>query len=182
MEMKRANPNALKNLEINLGALAGAETRVGWFAGSAYPSGRPVAAVAAGNELGIPSRSIPPRPFMRPTVAEKQPSAWPAAAATLSKRVLDGKMSAFVAMDTFGAIAEGDIAATIAKVTSPPLSPITLGARKYRQEGKTVTGATIGEIAGKLKAGTLDVSGVSTKPLEDSFTMLNTLTHETSVA
>ena len=72
--------------------------------------------------------------------------------------------------------AEGDVAAKIASITSPPLSPITLGARKYRQQGKTVTGATIGEIARKLKDGTLDISGVSDKPLVDSSLMINTLT------
>jgi hypothetical protein len=157
----------------------GLEVKVGWFAKSAYPDGRPVAAVAAGNELGIASRSIPPRPFMRPTANDKQ-NEWREKAAVLAARVLEGKMEPFVAFDTLGQIAQNDIYNTITQITTPPLSKITLGARKYRQEGKKVTGATIGEIARKLKDGTLDVSGVSDKPLEDSFRMLNTLTHETS--
>lgn len=179
MELKSSNPGGLSNLAQHVAGFKGLEVRVGWFQKSAYPDGTPVANVAAGNELGIASRSIPPRPFMRPTATDKQ-NEWRDEAAILANRVMDGKLTAFVAMDTLGQIAQNDVYNTITSITSPPLSPITLGARKYRKQGKKVTGATIGEIAGKLKAGTLDVSGVSTKPLEDSFTMLNTLTHETS--
>ena len=177
-DTKRANPQGLKILIKNLDALGKTSTRIGWFEDSAYPAGRPVAAVAAGNELGIPSRSIPPRPFMRPTISAKK-NEWMEKAAKLAKRVINGKMTAFEAMDTIGAIIEGDVSQTIATLTSPPLSPITLGARKYREQGKIVTGATIGEIARKLKDGTLDISGVSTKPLVDSATMIDTLTHQT---
>lgn len=177
-DSKRGNPQGLKILIKNLDALSKTSTRIGWFPDNSYPGDRPVAAVAAGNELGIPGRSIPPRPFMRPTVAAKK-NEWMEKAAQLAKRVLAGKMTAFEAMDTLGGIIEEDVAATIAALTSPPLSPITLGARKYREQGKVVTGSTIGEIARKLKAGTLDVSGVSTKPLVDSAIMVDTLTHQT---
>jgi len=181
VEMKRGSPNALKDLEQRIAGLSGVETKAGWFKSAVYPDGRPVATVAAGNELGIPSRSIPPRPFMRPTATDKKPE-WQDKSVVLVKRVVAGQMTAFNAMDTLGQIAADDIAVTIAGITSPPLSPITLGARKYKQQGKKVTGATIGEIAGKLKAGTLDVSGVSTKPLIDSKKMIDTLTHETSAS
>ena len=177
-ESGRKNPKGLKILIKNLDALGKTSTRIGWFEDSSYAGGRPVAAVAAGNELGIPSRSIPPRPFMRPTIAEKK-NEWMEKAAQLAKRVINGKMTAFQAMDTLGGIIEGDVSQTIASITSPPLSPITLGARKYREQGKKVTGSTIGEIARKLKEGKLDISGVSTKPLVDSATMIDTLTHQT---
>lgn len=73
--------------------------------------------------------------------------------------------------------AEGDVAKTIESITSPPLSQITLGARKYRAEGKKVTGATIGEIARLLDEKKLDVSGVPNKPLDDTHAMLEHLTH-----
>lgn len=179
LELKRGNPKGFSVLIDALSALDGVQTKVGWFETAIYPDGRPVAAVAAGNELGIASRSIPPRPFFRPTIADKQPAAWPAIAATLSKRVLAGQMTAHDAIDTFGKFVEGDIALKIRSITSPPLSPITLGARKYREQGKKVTGATIGEIARKLKEGKLDVSGVSNKPLVDSALMIDTLTHVT---
>ena len=178
MEIKSSNPKAFSKLKAALKDLDGYETKVGWFESAVYESGRPVAAVAAGNELGIPSRSIPARPFMRPTADDKTPE-WTELSGRVSTRVLEGKMTAEQAMDALGQKAASDVAQTITQVLSPPLSPITLGARKYRMQGKEVTGATIGEIARKLKEGKLDVSGVSTKPLQDTGVMLDTLTHIT---
>lgn len=177
-DKQRDNPKAFDVLNQRLEQLAGIQSKVGWFESAVYPDGRPVAAVAAGNEFGIPARSIPARPFFRPTIAEKDKE-WSASAATLANRVLQGKMTAFDAMDTLAGIARADVSQTINSITSPPLSQITLGARKYRDEGKVVTGATIGEIARKLKDGTLDVSGVRDKPLIDSDRMITTLTHVT---
>jgi hypothetical protein len=174
----RDNPKAFQELNQRLEQLAGVQSKVGWFESAVYPGGRPVAAVAAGNELGIPGRSIPARPFFRPTAAEKSKE-WAEHAASLANRVLAGKMSAFEAMDTLAGLAEDDVLKTILAISSPPLSPITLGARKYRREGKTVTGATIGEIARKLKDGTLDITGVPDKPLDDTHHMIDTLTHAT---
>lgn len=177
-DKSRDNPKAFEVLNQRLEQLAGIQSKVGWFESAKYPDGRPVAAVAAGNELGIPSRSIPARPFFRPTASEKRQE-WASDAAQLSNQVLQGKLSAHDAMDALAGKAEGDVAQTIASLTSPPLSPITLGARKYRRQGKVVTGGTIGEIARKLKEGTLDISGVPDKPLVDSSHMINTLTHQT---
>lgn len=179
MEIKSSNPNAFKDLIQRIKDIDGAQTRVGWFESAVYEGGRPVAAVAAGNELGIPSRSIPARPFMRPTVMDKQ-SAWANVAAGAAKQVMAGKITAHDAMDLIGLVAESDVAETIAGVMTPPLSPITIAARAYRKKGKQVTGKTIGEIAGKLKSGEgVDVSGVSTKPLNDTGLMISTLTHVT---
>lgn len=177
MKMRRDNPKAFATLDARLKELAGVETKVGWFESATYPDGRPVAAVAAGNELGIPSRSIPARPFMRPTASEQKPK-WGGTSGMLAKRVLVGKMTAVEAMDALGLVAEGDISKTIASIWAPPLSPITLMARKYREEGKKVTGATIGEIAGKIKAGKGEFSA-NTKPLNESGHMIATLTHIT---
>jgi hypothetical protein len=177
-ELKRGNSGALEQHLKNLKDLNGLEVKIGWFESSKYPDGRPVAAVAAGNEFGIAARSIPPRPFMRPTAVDKQGEI-EAAAALLSTRVVKGQMTPFQAMDTLGGIIEGLVAQKIAEIQTPPLSQITLGARLYRKQGKKVTGKTIGEIAKKLAAGKLDVSGVSTKPLVDSALMVDTLTHVT---
>lgn len=177
-EVKRGDGKGFKVLIDALNQLEGTGGAVGWFKDSKYPDGRPVAAVAAGNEFGIASRSIPPRPMFRPTIADRM-SAWKQTAVDLARRVVQGKMTAFQAMDTFGGVIEGDVAKTIASVTQPPLSPITLGARKYREMGKKVTGKTIGEIARKLAEGKLDISGVSNKPLVDSALMADTLTHVT---
>lgn len=174
----RDNPKSFDVLNQRLAALDAVQSKAGWFETARYPDGRPVAAVAAGNELGIPGRNIPPRPFMRPA-EDKNGKAWGELGLTVSKRVLAGTMSAHDAMDAVAQRAVGDIKKAIVAVTAPPLSPITLGARKYRSEGKTVTGATIGEIARKLDEGTLDISGVSDKPLVDSAIMINSATHIT---
>lgn len=180
MEMKRDNPKAFKTLSLRLKELGGVESKIGWFESAVYDEGRPVAAVAAGNELGIPSRSIPPRPFFRTTEAE-QSEEWKKTAAEAAKRVLAGQMTGYDAMELLGQKAEFDVAKKIESITAPVLSPITIGARKYRREGKKVTGATIGEIARKLKEGKLDLTGVPTKPLDDTHKMLDTLTHVTEI-
>ena len=175
-EVTRENPNAFKTLADALGAMDGVTGKVGWFAGAAYPDGTPVAYVASIQEFGVPSQNIPSRSFMRSTALEKD-GEWREIANTLSARVLAGKMTPAQAMEILTLQAEGDIAAKIASIQAPPLSPITLGARKYRSQGKKVTGATIGEIARKLKEGKLDVSGVSTKPLVDTAVLVNTISH-----
>jgi hypothetical protein len=175
-EVKVDNPNALKALADSLSALEGVTGKVGWFESAQYPDGTPVAYVAAIQEFGSPANSIPSRSFMRSTVME-QTSAWKDLAAKLSTRVLEKKMTAKDAMEALTIQAEGDVAKKIASISSPPLSQITLGVRKYKQMGRKITGSTIGEIARKLKEGTLDVSGVSQKPLVDSAVLVNTLTH-----
>lgn len=178
MTITSSNPNAFKALTAFLEGMEGVQSKAGWFESAKYPDGTPVAAAAQWNEFGVPSRSIPARPFMRPTVSENQ-QAWADDAGKLSKRVVDGKMTPFDAMDALALKAVGDIVKTISQVYDPPLSPITLLARKRRQEGGAVTGKTIGEFAKQLNAGPPDVSGVSTKPLNDSGLMVATATHVT---
>ncbi len=176
MVVRVENPDAFNKLERILDDLDGVQAKVGWFEGSAYPDGTPVATVAHWQEVGVPSQNIPPRSFMRSTAMEKD-AEWKGLSNTVSQRVLAGKMTAHEAIEAIALKAEGDIAHKIATIQDPPLSKITLGARKYRAMGKKVTGATIGEIARKLDDGTLDVSGVSDKPLVDSAVMVNSLTH-----
>jgi len=45
--------------------------KVGWMSGGPYSDGTPVAAVAAWNEYGVPELNIPPRPFIRNMISEK---------------------------------------------------------------------------------------------------------------
>jgi hypothetical protein len=110
---------------------------------------------------------------MRPAMIDNEQK-WKDTAGFAAKRVLDGGYSGKEAMDLFGAMAEGDIKKAISDVLAPPFSLITLMARKYRKLGKKVTGKTIGEIAGRIKKGDVDISGVSTKPLVDTGKMIAT--------
>ena len=175
-DVKQSHPRAFEELELRLKQLEGFQTKAGWFDAAKYDDGTPVAYIAAIQEKG--HGPIPPRPFMRPAMIDNEQK-WKDTAGFAAKRVLDGSYSGKDAMDLLGAMAEGDIKKAISDVLAPPLSLITLMARKYRKLGKNVTGKTIGEIAGRIKKGDVDVSGVSTKPLVDTGKMIATVTHLT---
>jgi hypothetical protein len=175
-DVKQSNPNAFAELELKLKQLDGFQTKVGWFDEAKYDDGTPVAYVAAIQEKGY--GPIPPRPFMRPAQIDNEQK-WKETAGFAANKVLDGSYTGKDAMDLLGSVATGDIIKAISDVLSPPLSLITLMARKYRKEGKKVTGRTIGEIARRIKKGDVDISGVSTKPLVDTGKMIATVTHLT---
>ena len=176
MKVTESHPNALRAIADQLKAVGKKQARVGWLDSNKYENGMKVSTIMAQNEYGNPNISIPARPFMRPTIAEKS-SSWAALAAVLTENLAAGKITATDFMEALGEQAEADIVETIAKVTQPPLSPITIGARKYRKDGKKVTGRTIGEIARKLAEGKLSLAGISTKPLNDTGYAIATLTH-----
>ena len=155
------------------------ETRVGWSAAPRYQDGTPVAYVAALNEFG--HGRTPPRPFIRPTIAEKSRQ-WIDMMTSLAKKVVHGDITAIQAMDALGGIAKADVQETISNVFSPALSPITieLRAMKMRNPNLQVTGATVGEAARRVASPDYSPpSGVSTKPLEDTGYMRRTITSET---
>ena len=168
------NQNAFQELMLKITALGNLEGKVGWFEKYKYPvTGIPVAQVAAMQEFG--TSTIPARPFMRPAAIKNQQK-WQETIAKVSKKVTIGAISPENAMQLITSQAEGDVLQSIKDVDSPPLSKITIGIRKYKQMGKAITGKTIGEIASKIKDGTLDLGGVSTKPLNDTGYMIATLT------
>lgn len=152
-----------------------ANVKVGWFESSKYPDANqtPVAYVAAINELG-PHK----RPFMQPT-ADAKDSEWSALMLQLSRQVVKGRMSVVDALTAVGLTVGADIQQTIATINDPPLSLVTLVARKYKAEGRAVTGATIGGIVEYInRVGDAEarsyVAGISDKPLNDSGYMLAT--------
>lgn len=179
--MVESDPKFFDKLESAFKDIERRELKVGWFEAAKYESGTPVAYVASIQEFGVPERSIPARPFMRPTYIA-QINKWRALLDSLIGAALEGKTTITGIFDIVGKKIVADIRATIESITSPPLSPITLGARKYRREGKEVTGATIGEIAQLLKEDKLDISGVPAKPLDDTHFMITTLAHITESA
>lgn len=142
---------ALKDLNKKVG-------KVGWFAGSKYPEppNLPVAYVATIQEYGWASKNIPPRPFMRPTIAAKQ-GVWKSIAESESRKIIRGESTVTQALDLIGQKAAGNIRETIAALTNPPLSPITIQRRVDRKTRKTI--------------GSLD------KPLIDTGLMYGTLTN-----
>lgn len=159
MEIHRQLTAAGVRLNQALKDLNGLEGKVGWFAKSKYPeTGEYVAAIAAQNEYGNPSKNIPARPFMRPTIIAQQ-NAWLDLAARVSAKVLDGGLSAQQGMELIAVQAENDVLKKIKSIYEPPLSPYTIAKRLQRYKNKA-------------KVGNL------TKPLVDTGLMIATLTHE----
>lgn len=156
-QVKQSNPQAFRVLTDRLKEIDGKQLQVGWFASSVYPNGTPVALVASAQEFGSTINNIPPRPFMRPTIAREE-SAWKALLLSGSKAVLKGNSTVDDVYNALGLQAAGDIAKTIASITTPPLKPATIAARARKRKDRTITDT--------LK-----------KPLVDTALMINTVTH-----
>lgn len=152
--------------------------KIGFFPSAKYSDGTPIAYVAAIQEHGVTEgANIPPRPFFRPTMDARR-SAWKDQIGRGMASAMSGKRSVRDVLEAVSSGAAGDVRATIASIQSPALSPITILARKYRQAGGKVTGKTIGRFAAQLKENpNMDLSGVSTKPLNDTGAMMAHLTN-----
>lgn len=180
----RKNAGALAQHVKALEELDGYAIKAGWDKSAVYENGMPVAQIMAGNEFGVASRSIPARPTGRPARANNKPK-WDRMLMEGSKDVLAGRTSAADVMDKIGTEMENDWVAAIVALMSPALSPITIMLRKWKKQGRTITGKVVGEAAAKVykngKNGfaSYDESfaGVSTKPLIDSGIAVDTLTH-----
>ena len=180
MKVRQTTSPEGRALQAAIDGLGRAKGRVGWFSSAKYEDGTPVAGVMAVQEFGSAKRSIPPRPFIRPTAAAQQ-AAWAGLAARAAKAVTTGKAPPDAPVRILAMQAESDVRDAIIRLTSPALSILTLLARKYRKEkGRKVAGGKeLGAIArAGRKDGPPDVSGVSTKPLNDTGLALATLSHE----
>lgn len=149
-------------------ALDGAQSKVGWFPSAQYEGGQPVAGVAHVQEFGSPAQGIPTRSFFRTTATEKR-NEWVQTAANVARQAALGNIPAGRVMEAVAMAGAGHVAATISKLTSPPLSPATIAARKRRlaDKGKSIKGAK----------GAAGVAGIA-KPLVDTGILINTLAYE----
>lgn len=124
--MKQLNLEKIKaTLERVPEEFEGLVAQVGFPSGKNYPDGTSVAYVATIQEFGAPEVNIPPRPFMRPTVAA-QKDEWSSIIAKSIPAVVAGKRTAEDVLELVGIKASADIQETISKVTSPPLKPATI--------------------------------------------------------
>lgn len=136
--------------------------KVGWFEKSKYPDepgqkGLPVAEVALTQEMGSPVHHIPARPFLRPTVRDRQ-TIWFETIEKFAKQALAGKVEPFAMYEGVGLQASGDIRKAISLVFTPKLADVTIQRRLERR-------------ANKVHIGSL------TKPLIDTGLMFNSLTN-----
>lgn len=101
--------------------------------------------------------TIPPRPFMRTTAAEKQTD-WIELMRKGGKAVINGNETVESVLNKIGLLAAGQIGETIAALSSPALKPGTVKARQRKMaDGKSV--------------------GNLTKPLVESGILINSPTH-----
>jgi hypothetical protein len=152
----------------------GQQAKIGWPSGKEYPDGTSVAYVAAIQNFGVPEKSIPPRPMLKPTVAENQ-DRWAEVMKHLTRQVAAGELDAVDALDGVGRVAAMDLQATIAQINEPALSPVTVLLRKWRKQGRTITGKTVGEAAAAIAAGA--EPGTDNKPLNDTGYLIASVTH-----
>jgi len=154
--------------------VAGREVKVGWPQGKQYPDGTPVAYVAAIENFGSPEQGIPPRPIIKPTIAENK-ERWGKVADGMVGQMVRGQVSGGDVLDTLGRVAAMDLQAFVGQITEPELSPITVLLRKWRKQGRTVTGKTVGEAARAIADG-VD-PGTDNKPLNDTGYLIASITH-----
>lgn len=143
MEVKRVPGPAMKGLEIIVkGFTDNKVAKIGWLDGSSYINGTKVAYVAAIQEFGSPVNNIPPRSFIRPTIAEKTP-AWNKFFEQGAKAILAGNETPYTVLEKIGLRAAGDVRATIARGRPewPPLKESTVQARANRYANRTITGS-----------------------------------------
>lgn len=175
--IRKAGPDkaAFENM---IRVIDGRKARVGWFESAQYPSGTPVAYVAAIQEFGSAAQGIPPRPFMRPTVDARR-VAWAALVARGARAALKGDAEPLTVLSLLGEQAAGDVKRTITKVTVPPLSPVTLVLRQWRKGGIPISGKSVGLAAALINEGVINpfsVTATGAKPLVETGLMLRTLT------
>lgn len=150
-----------QRLAIAVGDLDGLVGKVGFFDTAKYADGTPVAYVASIHEFGAAEQGIPPRPFFRPTIAERS-AEWTKQFGQGARAVAKGTFTASQVMDAVGLGAAGDVAKTIAGITTPPLKDATIAARRRRYANPKLGKKTKGNLA---------------KPLVDTAVMVNSVTH-----
>lgn len=125
----------VENLTSNLGKL---ELRVGWFKGTKYDNGIPVAAVAAVNELGYPPKNIPSRPFMRQAIA-KYKDTWKRLLQLSAKKIVNGESTEERELKIIGDKIAAHIKVSIAKGSFDSLKEATIRNRLRRYAKKKIT-------------------------------------------
>lgn len=147
----------LENLIKNLGKKV---VKVGWFPSSRYDdkNATPVAYVASIQEFGYSPKKIPPRPFMRPTIADKK-NEWAKISQQFANEMVRGEKTGEQALAGIGSVAEGHIRDMINTITTPALKESTIKARLRKRADKKHV-------------------GLLTKPLVDTGIMRVTLSSE----
>lgn len=151
--------------------------RAGFLENATYPDGTSVAAVAAIQNFGAPAKKIPKRPYFSNMVGEKSPR-W---GEQIGKVVVAADYDVDVTMGRMGELIKSQLQQSIIETDGPRLSPITLMLRKMSSEdqGLVMGGKVVAEAARRVAEGE-STDGVSTKVLDDTGHMLNSVDYEVS--
>jgi hypothetical protein len=179
--MRRTQTPTMVKLKAFIKDMDDFSARIGWFSTAKYADGTPVAYVASIHEFGAPSRGIPARSFIRPTITAKT-GEWSQQMRYLAKQIVAGQMDTQTALEQLAVVARGDVDATLARLREPPLSKLTVYIRKFIKNGGVIHGyrdimRLREEMAKEEKAGTLSLAGVSDDPLDFSGYMRATLSY-----
>jgi hypothetical protein len=149
--------------------------RVGFLEGGTYPDGTSVPMVAAIQEFGAPRARIPPRPFMRTTVA-KHEGEW---GDQLAAQLVGTDYDVEKALGLMGDLIRQEIVDSIIAVSAPPLSEVTrmLRMMKSQDQSLVVTGKTVGEAAARVAAGER-ATGINEGILKETGHLMNTVDYE----
>ena len=117
----------------------GKTIKVGFFATARYEDGTPVAAVAAINEFGAPSKGIPERPFFRRAIKQMDSDGSlrriVGAGIDPERMELDG-----VVAGQIGAHAAAQVRESITELRDPANAPATAARKRRKLHGKKGTG------------------------------------------
>lgn len=101
--------------------------KVGFLEKATYSDGTPVAMIAAIQDFGAPSRGIPPRPFFRNMIREKQRD-WPGQIAGLLR---GHNYDAERVLSMMGEVIAGDLRQSIRDTNDPPLAASTIARKGF---------------------------------------------------
>lgn len=171
MRQIRQRTDALRNLQ-------GKKISCGFFEESQYENNIKVAQVAFNNEFG--TATIPPRPFFRPCIS-KNKKKWLASLRRGVSAVENNRINAENMLNQIGLMMQTDLMESIVNVNEPPLSPITLMLRKWKNAGilENVTRRDVWEALRAVKRGE-DYSSAPSKPLQDTGKMLMSVQYKIS--
>lgn len=116
--------------------LESTQVKTGYFAGSTYTDGKPVAGIAAVHESGSPTMGIPPRPTLSSLKASRSELQGVSVLA-YRRSIQSGSVAA--EMEAVGLQAQAIVRQAIADTTSPALDPRTVAARARRHSSGKAT-------------------------------------------
>lgn len=147
-----------------IATLESATMNVGYLENETYDDGMPVAQAAFFAEYG--TSTAPARPTFRPLI-ERERKAW---FDEMIKRLMSGNKPITV-LKLMGNKISDQLKLAIRDTPVSPLSNVTLMLRKMRDEGATITGASLPIAIARLNSGEAGASGTRAKPLMDTGVM-----------